>query len=1006
MTLNLFNPLKEKYDETFKKELERNINDEKIKLYNKDIYYLINDSNLNNPAIQYYKNITFSKGYIKFIDNFSSLINCLKNKSNYRLITRNLLELLLSQDELNKHKQVLYYSGNKKIIIEFKDNSEPKALLVFNPLKVEKEICIIKKYYNEKENKKLYDYILSKKIKHSNSLLNDSKLSDVINTLEDFLQNNVIITKSNTIKRKSNRSQNNYIFNNYFNIKKNSIYIGNNNYNLNNTLNQYKKPYLFTEESLKKIYRTINNEESNEKNEKNNNNNKFFKQIKTRKHNEVKKIKGKDNNIETINELKKQIEVFKSENENLKNKYNQIEIELNNLKNENESLKTNIINQENKYKETINEKEQEITRIKKDYSKKEIEFEKKIETLEQSNETKEKKLNNMNKQLEQCKKEINDLKQKKINYESLLNNKDEDIKRLKNETTELCNDINILKKKEKDYVINEKKFKENEADYKNKINILEKEKEELKNKIDKIQNELNKQTQQNEQLIEENKILNEINKYKKNEENYNKLDDSSNKQEEIINKGEQELLIKEKELNKNMSLLEKEEEKNMKEKETESFNKDKDKNKQIIEENAEISKENNKKKIEEYCKLISNKEECIKKQKKEQLMKMNPKIIIKPKKKMPLMKYKYPTLIGLNNIGGINFMNAILQCLSQTKSLTNYFLNPNNKNKIIHNNIAVQNKDALQLSPVYLELIQKLWDNNMKESFSPYNFKNTIEAMNISFKLGQDGDYKDFIVFLLEQFHKELKKTNNNDDNICLDRKNESFNQYDKNQILNHFLEDFKNECSIIYDTFFGYNEITNECLNCKNIYDSKNLENSKSYKYEVFNCLTFPLEEVQKMKNNSNHNNIQINQKNIVSLYDCFYYISKSIQNKGEKKNICHVCKKMGDSIITTNIYSSPSVLILILKWGKNNDVNLNYEEIIDITKFVQLKGHSNIIYNLYGVIAQIEGSNTNFVASCKSPIDNKWYRYNDAIVKLITNVQKDVIEFGIPYILFYVKC
>ena len=47
------------------------------------------------------------------------------------------------------------------------------------------------------------------------------------------------------------------------------------------------------------------------------------------------------------------------------------------------------------------------------------------------------------------------------------------------------------------------------------------------------------------------------------------------KEEEIINKGEQELLIKEKELNKNMSLLEKEE-KNMTEKETESFNKDKD----------------------------------------------------------------------------------------------------------------------------------------------------------------------------------------------------------------------------------------------------------------------------------------------------------------------------------------------------------------------------------------------------------------------------------------------
>ena len=58
----------------------------------------------------------------------------------------------------------------------------------------------------------------------------------------------------------------------------------------------------------------------------------------------------------------------------------------------------------------------------------------------------------MNKQSEQCEKEINDLNKKKNNYESLLNNKDEDIERLNNETTEL------LKKKEKDYVIKEKKI--------------------------------------------------------------------------------------------------------------------------------------------------------------------------------------------------------------------------------------------------------------------------------------------------------------------------------------------------------------------------------------------------------------------------------------------------------------------------------------------------------------------------------------------------------------------
>ena len=64
-------------------------------------------------------------------------------------------------------------------------------------------------------------------------------------------------------------------------------------------------------------------------------------------------------------------------------------------------------------------------------------------------------------------------------------------------------------------------------------------------------------------------------------------------------------------------------------------------------------------------------------------------------------------------------------------------------------------------------------------------------------------------------------------------------------------------------------------------------------------------------------------------------------------------------------------------------------------------------IIYSLYGVITHIgqSGPSAHFVASCKSPIDNKWYRYNDAMVNPITNIHKEVIDFGTPYILFYQK-
>ena len=207
----------------------------------------------------------------------------------------------------------------------------------------------------------------------------------------------------------------------------------------------------------------------------------------------------------------------------------------------------------------------------------------------------------------------------------------------------------------------------------------------------------------------------------------------------------------------------------------------------------------------------------------------------------------------------------------------------------------------------------------------------------------------------------------------------------------------------------FGFTETTNDCINCKNIYNSQGLNNPICYNYQIFNCLIFPLEEVKNMKNNLNgNNNAQIN-NNIVTLNDCLYYNQKTELFTGDNQNYCNVCKQLSNSYYTSKIYVSPNVLILILNRGKGNiyDVKLDFTEIIDITEFVSQKDMPKIIYNLYGVITHIgqSGPSAHFVASCKSQINKKWYRYNDAFVNPITNIQKEVIDFGTPYILFYQK-
>jgi len=369
-----------------------------------------------------------------------------------------------------------------------------------------------------------------------------------------------------------------------------------------------------------------------------------------------------------------------------------------------------------------------------------------------------------------------------------------------------------------------------------------------------------------------------------------------------------------------------------------------------------------------------------------------------------ILLYSSPTLIGLNNIGATCFMNSTLQCLSQTKELTSYFLNEKNKKRIINNNIANNNKNDYQLSPVYYELLEKLWEIDREKSFSPNTFMNTVNNMNPLFKTGQAGDAKDFIIFVLEQLHKELKQPINN--NNC--NENQNLNQYDKNNAISYFFNDFKKDFSIISDLFFGINETTNECFNCKNIYNLKGMNSPICYNYGIFNCLIFPLEEVKNMKNNSMQNNYN-QTNNIVTIYDCFNYNQKTELFTGQNRNYCNICKQLFDSNYCSKIYKSPNILILILNRGKGNmyDVKLDFSEEIDITQFVLRNDFSQIIYNLYGVITHIgqSGPNAHFVASCKSPIDDEWYRYNDAFVNQITNFQKEVIEFGTPYILFYQK-
>jgi len=833
------------------------------------------------------------------------------------------------------------------------------------------------------------------------------KLQNKVNITKDNNQNEQVKLLQNELK-KSNQKINNLIKE----ISKNKQIIEQISGEKKKLIEKDKK----NQEQIKILIGSSNKREK-EKDEKNKNilNEKEVKINELEK--EVSRLKNLLNNqTETENKIENlNNECNKLKNENLEkdNQIKMLKIEINNKSKDKENELTNKINENIELQRNNEELKKELSNNKKlqnDLIKESKQKDEQLQKLKNENqinmEEKEKEIKNVKQILDNLQKDNENLKKIEKELKEKINSKIDDLIKKDDEINDLNQKYQSIQKE-----------LENEKNVNNEL----KEKENEENKIYQLQNQLN----------EKEKIINSLN-----QENINLKSQINNENqkksyfEKEYQTNKKELNEKEKEINNKISILE-DNENNLKienidiidnikqnEKNINLINENNMLENQLIQKEEHLNQSIENANVANNCLLnsieINQIKNYIDKSRQNlyqsQNQNQNSQLIIpdpSPSKEIENIEiYQEPTLIGLNNIGAACFMNSILQCLSQTKSLTNYFLKNSNFQIIMNNNIAKQDKNLPQLSPVYLKLIKMLWDKNKKgTSFSPNEFMETVEKINPLFKNGQTGDYKDFIIFILEQIHKELKRPVNSQNQLIV----QPLNQYDRNNAFANFKNDFQKECSVVSDIFFGFIETTNICLFCKNVYGSQGINYPICYNYGIFNCLIFPLEEVKNDINNNANSNIQINQNNIVTLNDCFRYNQKTNTFTGENKNYCNNCKQLFDSEYTNRIYSSPNVLILILNRGKDNKYNikLDFTETFDLTQFVVVKDRSPLIYNLNGVITHYgqSGPNAHFIGFCKSPINNKWYKYNDAFVNLVEDVQKEIINFGTPYILFYQK-
>ena len=124
-----------------------------------------------------------------------------------------------------------------------------------------------------------------------------------------------------------------------------------------------------------------------------------------------------------------------------------------------------------------------------------------------------------------------------------------------------------------------------------------------------------------------------------------------------------------------------------------------------------------------------------------------------------------------------------------------------------------------------------------------------------------------------------------------------------------------------------------------------------------------------------------------------------------------CNYCGQITESNYCTTLLTLPKVLIILLNRGKGIEfkIKLEFTENLNLNQYAGLQASTDNqntnMYKLIGVITHLgnSGEDGHFIAHCLSPIDNEWYTYNDAIVTKKTDFKKEIIDFGMPYLLFY---
>lgn len=179
---------------------------------------------------------------------------------------------------------------------------------------------------------------------------------------------------------------------------------------------------------------------------------------------------------------------------------------------------------------------------------------------------------------------------------------------------------------------------------------------------------------------------------------------------------------------------------------------------------------------------------------------------------------------GLHNLGNTCFMNSAVQCLSNTKPLTQYFTS-----KLFTYELNKTNPLGMKgyLAKRYGDLVVDLW-NGMYRSIAPVKLRWTIGKYAPRFNGFQQHDSQELLSFLLDGLHEDVNRVHDKPYVELKDSDGRPDSEVADEAWQNHV----KRNQSIVVDLFQGQLKSHVRCLHC----------NHASTRFDPFTFLSLPI--------------------------------------------------------------------------------------------------------------------------------------------------------------------